>query len=952
MLMALALLLGVRTALADAANHYLITYDSDNQTAGVPFTITVTAVDASDNVDTGYVGTIHFTSSDNNAILPNDYTFQVSDNGTHTFTIEFRTSGSQTVTVTDNASLTSYKTWSVSAATAHHIMVSPDSSTITAGATETYTAEAFDEFNNSLGYVTSSTTFSITPAAGGSWSGTYNNVYTSAKAGTWIVTGTCGALSDNASLTINAAEAHHIVISPDTTSITAGDTQAYTAQSFDQFNNLIADVTSSTTFSITPAAGGSWSGTYNNVYTSAKAGTWTVTGTYSALSDDASLTINPAAAHHIVISPDTTSITAGATQAYTAEAFDQFNNSLGFVTENTTFSIAGDHGGSWSANTYTSAKAGTWTVTGTYSTLSDDASLTVNAAGAHHIVISPDTATITAGGTQAYTAEAFDEFNNSLGFVTENTTFSIAGEHGGSWSANTYTSAKAGTWFVTGTCGTLSDNASLTVNPAAAHHIVISPDTTSITAGDTQAYTAEAFDEFNNSLGFVTENTTFSIAGDHGGSWSANTYTSAKAGTWTVTGTYGALSDNASLTINAGSARHIVISPDTATITAGGTQAYTAEAFDQFNNTLGFVTENTTFSITGDHGGSWSANTYTSAKAGAWTVTGTYGTHTATVTLNVNPGAIAHYDVTSSSYDQKVGVPFNVTVTAHDQYHNVVNDSVTKVALTTGPTIEQQSTIYFDTNGDGSFQERSMTLKNGTFTVSARCNKAAANVVIYATSGDNENKKSGSSQPYTFTTAVVNKPPVATTDTHKVDLDGTLNVTAPGVLGNDTDEAGGTLTAVLVTSVSHGTLTLNPDGSFSYTPEPGFTGTDSFTYKVSDGTSDSNVATVSITVNGASPAHGSGIPPGVWIGSILAAFLLGGVVYLYWRRSINSTPQAELDSVAALKVKMARMEERLAEQRLKEAQTGENDGENEGSKRHGSRWQRLREWINRLRRGR
>ena len=69
------------------------------------------------------------------------------------------------------------------------------------------------------------------------------------------------------------------------------------------------------------------------------------------------------------------------------------------------------------------------------------------------------------------------------------------------------------------------------------------------------------------------------------------------------------------------------------------------------------------------------------------------------------------------------------------------------------------------------------------------------------------------------------------------------------MLANDTDADGDTLTAVLVTGPSHGSLTLNANGSFTYTPAADFTGSDSFTYKANDGTADSNVATVNITVN-------------------------------------------------------------------------------------------------------
>ena len=70
------------------------------------------------------------------------------------------------------------------------------------------------------------------------------------------------------------------------------------------------------------------------------------------------------------------------------------------------------------------------------------------------------------------------------------------------------------------------------------------------------------------------------------------------------------------------------------------------------------------------------------------------------------------------------------------------------------------------------------------------------------------------------------------------------------MLANDTDAEGDTLTAALVSDVSHGTLTLNPDdGTFSYTHDGSETLTDSFTYKANDSALDSNTVTVSITVN-------------------------------------------------------------------------------------------------------
>ncbi|WP_347870647.1 tandem-95 repeat protein, partial [Plantibacter sp.] len=98
----------------------------------------------------------------------------------------------------------------------------------------------------------------------------------------------------------------------------------------------------------------------------------------------------------------------------------------------------------------------------------------------------------------------------------------------------------------------------------------------------------------------------------------------------------------------------------------------------------------------------------------------------------------------------------------------------------------------------------------------------------------------------------VNDAPGASADSHTVVEDGILRISAAsGVLTNDTDAEGNSLTAVLVSGVSHGTLTVNADGSFTYTPTANYSGTDSFTYKANDGTSDSNTVTVTLTITAA-----------------------------------------------------------------------------------------------------
>jgi len=143
----------------------------------------------------------------------------------------------------------------------------------------------------------------------------------------------------------------------------------------------------------------------------------------------------------------------------------------------------------------------------------------------------------------------------------------------------------------------------------------------------------------------------------------------------------------------------------------------------------------------------------------------------------------------------------------------------------------------------------SVTLNaNGSFTYTPGAGTSGTDSFTYVANDGTDNSNAAIVTITVKPAPPVNKPPTASDDAYTVGANQLLDVAGPGVLANDSDLNGDNLSAVLVSDVAKGDLVLNPDGSLSYMPALDFSGTDSFRYKANDGSLDSNVATVIITV--------------------------------------------------------------------------------------------------------
>ncbi|MEW6429395.1 MAG: Ig-like domain-containing protein, partial [Thermodesulfobacteriota bacterium] len=237
------------------------------------------------------------------------------------------------------------------------------------------------------------------------------------------------------------------------------------------------------------------------------------------------------------------------------------------------------------------------------------------------------------------------------------------------------------------------------------------------------------------------------------------------------------------------------------------------------------------------------------------------GTFTYTPTANFNGGDTFTYTVADGNGGSATGT-VTITVTPVNDAPVAVADTAATsedTSVTTGNVLQNDTDVDGDTlsiAGADAVSVGGGTVVNnldGTFTYTPALNFNGGDSFTYTVADGNGGSATGT---VTITVTPVNDAPLTGADGYATGQGQTLNVVAPGVLANDTDADGDSLTVntVPVSVPTHGSLTLYADGSFSYTHDGSATTSDAFTYQVSDGNGGTaqGVVTISITSN-ASP---------------------------------------------------------------------------------------------------
>ena len=229
------------------------------------------------------------------------------------------------------------------------------------------------------------------------------------------------------------------------------------------------------------------------------------------------------------------------------------------------------------------------------------------------------------------------------------------------------------------------------------------------------------------------------------------------------------------------------------------------------------------------------------------------GSFTYTPNPNFNGSDSFIYVANDGALDSLTAATVTITVTPVNDPPVAVNDSVTTAedAPVSGNVLANDTDVDTGDTRTASLvsgpANGTLTLNSdGSFTYTPNPNFNGSDAFTYKA---NDGVADSNVATVSITVTPVNDAPVAGNDGYSMTQGTTLNGVAPGVLANDSDPDGNALTAVLAVGPVNGSLTLNPNGSFSYTPRATFSGTDSFTYRASDGSVQSSVATVTLTVS-------------------------------------------------------------------------------------------------------
>lgn len=323
---------------------------------------------------------------------------------------------------------------------------------------------------------------------------------------------------------------HVILVDSPVVSSAAGESTQFDAIAYDAESNIIyTDITWEVD------GGGNISG--DGLFAAEFVGNWTIYANSSGISGVAHISVVPGSLHNIAISPMNHTMTTDDEAQFSAMGYDEFSN---IVQINPTWQASG--GGTINNTGYfTAEQVGSWEIYANQSGVSGSSLITINPGTLETIVVTPATLVMTTDETSQFSAYGYDTDDNQVPITP-----SWASNGGGLIdSSGLFSANKVGTWIVYANQSGFSGTSTLTVNVGALNNIIVTPETCSISIGETMQFDATGFDEDGNLISIYP---TWSVDGggniDTNGLFTANT-----DGIWVVTVLYGGITVEATVNV-------------------------------------------------------------------------------------------------------------------------------------------------------------------------------------------------------------------------------------------------------------------------------------------------------------------------------------------------------------------------------------------------------------------